>query len=112
MDCLIIKHEPLQKILQGKKCWELRSTKTHKRGRIGLIGSGSGTIVGECELVGCTEQLSLATFLTNRHKHCSRNTTLPYAKTYAWILTNPKLYAKPIHYTHPQGAIIWVKVKQ
>ncbi len=110
MDCLIIKQEPLNKILQGEKTWELRGTKTHKRGRIGLIQSGSGLIVGECEVVGCTTELSQTEFAQHKDKHCSKSTTKPYSKTYAWKIQNAKKYDDPIPYSHPKGAIIWVKV--
>ena len=63
MGCLIIKKEHLDKILNGEKTWEIRGSKTHKRGKIGLIQSGSGTIVGECELIDCTDELSKEEFI-------------------------------------------------
>ena len=110
MDCLIIKEKYLQKILSGKKTWEIRGSKTHKRGRIGLIQSGSGKIIGECELIDCIK-LDLDTYLKNQDKHCSENTTLTYKQTYAWVLKSPIRYTSPKPYTHPQGAIIWVKTK-
>lgn len=110
MDCLIIKKEFLDKIFSGHKTWEIRGSKTHKRGKIGLIQSGSGTIVGECELIGCSDELTIEHFLANKDKHQSSNNSLSYKKTYAWILKNAKKYEKPIKYKHPLGAIIWVKV--
>jgi hypothetical protein len=110
MDCLIIKKEHLDKILSGKKTWEIRGSKTHKRGKIGLIESGSGTIIGECKLIDCSNELSLKEFLNNKNKHCSSNKALSYKKTYAWVLDSAKRYNKPIPYKHPNGAIIWVKV--
>lgn len=108
MDCLIIKKEYLDKILAGKKTWEIRGSKTHKRGKIGLIQSGSGTIVGECELVDCVS-LTKEEYLKNKDKHQSLNANLTYKKTYAWVLKNPKRYNEPKKYNHPKGAIIWVK---
>ncbi|MFT4311602.1 MAG: ASCH domain-containing protein [Candidatus Woesearchaeota archaeon] len=110
MDCLIIKKEHLDKIFSGKKTWEIRSSRTHKRGKIGLIQSGSGNIVGECEVVDCSDELTLEEYLKNKDKHCSENTKLTYKKTYAWVLKNAKRYSKPLKYKHPAGAIIWVKV--
>jgi hypothetical protein len=110
MDCLIIKKEYLDKIFSGKKTWEIRGFRTHKRGKIGLIQSGSGEIIGECEIVDCSKELTLEEYLKNKHKHCSNNSKLNYKKTFAWILKNPKRYSEPIKYKHPMGAIIWVKI--
>lgn len=112
MDCLIIKSPHIENILSGKKKWELRGSQTHKTGKIGLIKSGSKTIVGECELVGCYGPLSEDEYDLNSHKHLS---TKPfkektYKEIYAWILKNPITYKEPKPYNHPKGAIIWVKV--
>ena len=48
---LIIKSIPIDKILAGTKTWEMRSTPTKTRGRIGLIKSKSGKIWGQANLV-------------------------------------------------------------
>lgn len=107
MDGLIIKQPWINLILNNKKTWELRSKKTHKRGKIALIASKTGTILGECTLSDCIE-LDKQTFEKNRDKHHSTQ-AFSQTKLYAWILSNPKQYARPRPYTHPQGAIIWVK---
>lgn len=109
MDGLIIRQPWINLILQGEKTWELRGTQTHKRGRIALIQSQSGLVLGECDLVDCI-LLDKKTFEENKHKHQAKSDfSQVYKKTYAWVLTNPKRYQKPISYTHPQGAVIWVK---
>ena len=43
---LIIKKKWLDKIFAKKKVWEIRSSPTNIRGRIFLIQSGSGMVVG------------------------------------------------------------------
>src|SRR5882724_4942048 len=48
---LIIREEPLSKILAGTKTWEIRGSATKRRGRIALIQSKSGLVVGTCDLV-------------------------------------------------------------
>ena len=53
MKGLIIKKHWLELIFQGKKIWEIRGSKTNIRGKIELIESGSGKVVGECCLVDC-----------------------------------------------------------
>jgi len=32
--------------------------------------------------------------------------TMPYSRTYAWILARPKRLSLPLAYCHPQGAVI------
>ena len=55
-------------ILKGTKTWEIRGSRTTARGTIGLIPSGSGTIVGVCEVVDCLGPLSARSFRLNAAK--------------------------------------------
>lgn len=48
IDCLIIIKPWLEKILSGEKDMEIRGSRTHKRGVIGLIESGSRDIKRVC----------------------------------------------------------------
>jgi hypothetical protein len=111
---LIVKKEWLDLILSGEKTWEIRGSNTAIRGRIGLIESGTGTIVGECELTN-SFWLDKTGYHAHYHKHkipSKFNSTMPYHdKTHAWVLENPKRYDNPYPYNHPKGAIIWVKFK-
>jgi len=113
MDALIIKKQFLDKIFSGEKSWELRSSRTHKRGRIALIESGSGTVIGECTLLDCVGPLTGKSYSANVSKHCSFSLFQErmYKNTFAWVLHSPKKYSSPKPYLHPQGAIIWVKLK-
>ena len=112
MDGLIIRQPWIDKILAGDKTWELRGSRTHKRSRIALIQSGSGLVVGECDLIDCIGPLDKLMFTKNIDKHGSSYSfeELPYKQTFAWILRNAKRYQTPKPYTHLQGAIIWVKI--
>lgn len=108
---LIIRQQWLDKILSGKKTWEIRGSKTAIRGTIGLIESGSGKVVGLCEVVDCIGPLSANKFRVN----CARAGMRPsqatlgwYRNTYAWVLSKPQRLNWPIHYKHPMGAVIWV----
>ena len=110
MKALIIKQPWIDYILDGKKTWEIRGSKTHIRGQIELIQSGSGLVVGCCELVDCLP-LNIDDYRLNIAKHNITNVeTLPYNKTYAWVITNAKRYENPRKYKHPNGAIIWVNL--
>jgi hypothetical protein len=117
MDGLIIKSPYIEMILEGKKTWEIRGNKTTKRGKIALIKSGSKTVVGYCHLVDVVGPLTVAEYCSAEKLHrgdCrdARRYGLYYNKTYAWVLTDIKKLKKPIPYTHPNGAVIWVKLKK
>ena len=112
MKGLIIKSPWIDLILSGDKIWEIRGNNTKIRGKIALIKSGSGHIYGTVDLIDCF-QIDLVTYQKSVDKHkipSSHLSSLPYKKTYAWILNNPQIYESPIKYTHPQGAVIWVNI--
>ena len=110
MQALIIKKPWIDYILDGNKTWEIRGSKTNIRSKIELIQSGSGLIVGSCDIIDCKE-LTLEEFKKSTQNHCiSKIDELPYKKTYAWVIDKAKRYDKPKPYKHPNGAIIWVKV--
>jgi hypothetical protein len=46
MRALLIRHPWIDMILDGKKTWEIRGSRTAIRETIGLIPSASGTVVG------------------------------------------------------------------
>jgi hypothetical protein len=106
-------HRGIDLILQGRKTWEIRGKNTAQRGRIGLIKSKSGCVIGTCRLVDCIGPLSLATLRETTGKHhipLDTLTELPYEKTYAWVMAEPKLLVPPVPYKHPSGAVIWVRL--
>lgn len=110
MKGLIIKSPHIENILDGKKVWELRGSDTKIRGRIALIKSGSKTIVGYANLVGSSGPCSPAALELSEHLHLAKGAT-KYKNTYAWHLEKVEKLETPISYSHPQGAIIWVKLK-
>jgi len=50
MRALVIKPGSMHLILDGPKSWEIRRGRCHIRELIGLIESGSGTVVGVAEI--------------------------------------------------------------
>lgn len=112
MDALIIKKKYLDLILEGKKTWELRGSKTTKRGQIAFIESGSGLIIGFGELVDCHGPLAKESLIQNFEKtqYDPNNSMIKYKNTFAWEIKNAQRLKEPVKYKHPQGAIIWVKV--
>ena len=115
---LIIKKEPLAKILDGKKTWEMRSRAVTFRERIALIQSKSGKVIGTADLVACIGPLSREKLTNNRDKHQATDETLAenfgYKENgvYAWELSNAQRLAKPVRYKHPSGAVIWVDLEK
>ena len=111
---LIIRSPWIEKILSGQKTWEIRGSRTAVRGRIALIRSGSGQIVGSCELVDVVGPLTLADFQQNRRRHrvpaAGHARKLPYKNTYAWVLRGAKPLKRPKTYGHLRGAVIWVRL--
>lgn len=112
MDCLIIKKKFLDKIIQGKKVWEIRGSQTLKRGIIGLIESGSGKVIATAQLVNCHGPFLIEELKQHNDKTQIENEfNVKYKKIYAWELSEVKALDNPKPYKHPQGAIIWVKVE-
>lgn len=118
---LLIREPFISLILMSRKRWELRGTPTKIRGRIGLVKSGSGLILGECEIVGCDGPIDHSALLNSPNLSSEEREALrrdgrpPYlekgshtSKTYAWILSQPRVYREPVSYRHPSGAIIFV----
>jgi hypothetical protein len=101
-------------ILAGSKTWEIRGSSTAKRGRIALIQSGSGTVIGVADLVGVVGPLTLRDLAANTRKLGLKKSAipgpLPYRKTFAWVLENARKLKTPVRYRHPSGCIIWVNL--
>lgn len=112
---LIVKEKWLGLILDGDengpKLWEIRGSGTLVRGRVGLIQSGSGLIVGSTEIVGSTPLLK-EDFERFRHLHKidGRFDDLPYKEPHIWYLKCSRRFSAPVLYRHPQGAVIWVNL--
>ena len=109
MKALIVKKEWLDKIFDEGKIWEMRATRTRITGKIGLIESGTGLIMGEAEITGCSERP------VPKHKdlikyHKVENLELLDKWKWAWFLSGAKRYDKPKPYKHPRGAVIWVNL--
>jgi hypothetical protein len=107
---LLVLKEPLDKILNGTKTWEIRGKRTARRGPIALIESKSGHVVGSCELVDVVGPLTLPELHRNARRAGFLPSQLPYARTYAWVVRNAQRLAKPVPYQHPSGAVIWVRL--
>ena len=109
---LVVKNPWACAIIRGDKIWEIRSTNTNVRERVGIAESGTQRIIGEVSLLD-SFPLTAALFRDNLDKHGVANLAdvIPEGRTaYAWVLSAPKEYSRPKKYSHPLGAINWVQI--
>jgi hypothetical protein len=108
---LIVASPHIDRILAGRKTWEMRSRHVLYRGPVGLIRKGSGLVVGMANIVGCKGPLSWTEFRRTR-KHALHRTELRAAFNnrwrIAWILADIRSLATPLRYRHRTGAMSWV----
>jgi ASCH domain len=110
---LLIRHPWIDLILDGKKSWEIRGSRTSVRETIALVPSRSGTVIGVCDLVDCIGPLTAEQYRKNAKKAGMRPSVTKlgsYRKTYAWLLEKPRSLKWPVPYRHPPGAVIWVRL--
>lgn len=90
---LLIRHPYIDKILDDEKCWEIRGSATSVRGTIGLVPSGSGTVVGVCDVVDCLGPLTAEEFRKNASKAGGPSEAKLgwYRQTYAWVMAKSRL---------------------
>ena len=108
---LLVKEPWVTLLCRGEKTWELRGSRTHKRGRVALVASRTGGwVVGGATLVACHGPLSPAQLAATEALHRVPQGASPgrYAQTYAWEFAAPVELAAPVRYRHPAGAVIWV----
>jgi hypothetical protein len=112
---LLIKSPHIERILMGRKDWEMRSKSTRLRECIGLIRSGSGQVVGTADIVDCVGPFDRAGMLANMHRHHLDRAGIEgglYDKwRYGWVLANARPLARPIRYVHSPGAVIFVALE-
>ena len=108
---LVVKNPWLDLILSRRKSWEIRDAQTNQRGKIHLALSGAGgRIVGPCHITD-----SFATDKGELEMHFSKHrikdlALITYRRPHVWVLSKARRYKKPFVYSHPQGAIKWVKL--
>lgn len=111
---LIIDTPAIDKILSGRKTWEMRSSHTKVRGMIALIKKGSGTVVGVAHLVDSLGPFSKEELLASQDRHLISSQRLDDPKVekwnHAWVLKDVKPLVRPVPYTHPNGAVKWVNL--
>jgi len=104
---LIIKEEPLNKILNNEKIWEMRTSNTKKRETIALIKKGSKKIYGVATIVDSLGPLSDQEMIDNISFHKMKRERIEGKKTkkwrHAWVLFNVQKLPYPVSYSHKNG---------
>ncbi|MBO9608062.1 MAG: ASCH domain-containing protein [Paenibacillaceae bacterium] len=112
---LVIREPYASRIVDGTKKWEIRGSGTLIRGKIAIIAGGTGTMIGSCELTDVIGPLSLDEYTLSYEQRGLRQIEacdkLPYKQTFAWVMSHAKRFRSPVAYEHPNGAVIWVKLK-
>lgn len=107
---LIIKQPWADMIVNGEKTWELRKTCTKHRGELFILSGGK--IIGKGNLTDVYGPFSAQGLSRYFKKHKANNgDLLKYSKgkkLFIWDIFGAKI--KPIHYEHPKGAVVWVKL--
>ena len=88
--CLFVRAPFAGWIVDGVKFTEFRTRPTSIRGRIGIIESGTGTVIGDVELCNCRKSL-----------------TRGY---YEWSFRSHRRYVRPIPFPSKPGAVVWINL--
>jgi hypothetical protein len=111
MKGLIIKKEWVDLILTGDKTWEMRSKNTDARGLIGLIESGSQTVVGVCSVVDSLGFICKECLKKTTRYHRVSDTSIDkdgFKYNFPWVLDSAIRLKEAVSYQHKPGQVIWV----
>jgi hypothetical protein len=112
---LIIRKEPLGRILSGHKTWEMRSGRTKVRGRIALVQKGSKAVFGIAAIADSIGPLTDAQLLDAVHLHGISPARLLSGEVasyrYAWVLEGVQRLVSPIPYQH-KGGVVFVMLDE
>ena len=112
MKALIIRDPWIDLILAGRKTWELRTSPTNVRGRIGLIRKGTGLIVGVGDLVDSLPRLDTDALAASRDQHAvppdMDHVALDAGWLHPWVLHNARPLERPVPAGQKSGQVIWV----
>lgn len=109
---LIIRSEPIEKILRGDKQWEMRSRNTRFREPIALIKKGTGEIYGTARIVNSLGPLSDKEMYRSTSKHRMSKKAIKSGESakwrYAWVLDDIRVLKRPVPYIQKSGAVTFV----
>ncbi len=113
MRALIIDEPWISAILRGDKTWEMRKRNCKVRGPIALIRKGSGHVVGLAELVDSRQAITTPEAYAEaepKHRIPPERQASAFRDGWVtpWVITGARPLRRPVPYSHPSGAVIWV----
>jgi hypothetical protein len=112
LSAIPIKTPYIDRILDGRKTWEIRTKNTKKIGPVALIRSGSGTVVATATISNVIELTASLAHANARKMGMSKADAVSCAGCYAWVLDNVVALKSPVPYKHPYGAVTWVTLDE
>ena len=110
---LVVRSPWAERILAGRKRWEIRGRPTSVRGTVAIIAAGTGTVVGVANLAHVRGPLAEEEYRESwwlRGADAPQDGPLPYPEVYAWVMTRARPLLRPVPYAHPAGAVTWVRL--
>ncbi|NJE46769.1 ASCH domain-containing protein [Thermococcus sp. GR7] len=109
---LIVREPFATLIVEGKKVWEIRKSRTRVRGEILILNGGKA--LGKAELVEVLGPFTPEELAEHRDKHLADLEFLrAYSNgrpLYAWVLRNAEKFEKPAKVNIAKGVQVWANV--
>ena len=109
---LIVREPYATLIVEGKKVWEIRKSRTKVRGEILILNRGNA--LGKAELVEVLGPFTPEELAEHRDKHLADPEFLRgYSNgkpLYAWVLRNAEKFREPVKVNIAKGAQVWANV--
>jgi len=109
---LIVKEPFATLIVEGKKTWEIRKSRTRVRGEVLILNRGMA--IGKAELVDVLGPFTPEELASHQEKH---RATLEFLREYsngkplyAWVFRNAEKFETPKRIGISKGAQVWANV--
>ncbi|ACS34553.1 ASCH domain-containing protein [Thermococcus gammatolerans] len=110
---LIIRQPYAGWIVEGKKVWEIRKSRTRIRGEVLIISNGKA--IGKAELVDVLGPFTPEELAEHGDKH---HASLEFLKEYsngkplyAWVFKNATKFERPLEVKLKRGVQVWANVE-
>lgn len=111
---LFVREPFAERIVSGRKTWEIRTRSTDRRGRIGILSQRG--LIGTVELGDVLGPFTVADLVWHVDKHRAPLSLLAaYAAgrdLYAWVLRAPLKLDTPRVFHRGRGPMVWFKLRQ
>jgi len=110
---LIIRQPYAGWIVEGKKIWEIRKSRTRIRGEVLIISNGKA--IGKAELVDVLGPFTPEELAEHGDKHL---VDYPFLRDYsngkplyAWVFKNARKFERPVRVRLKKGVQVWANVE-